>query len=121
MALVQVFDPPMCCSTGVCGPEVDSALPQFAADLERLRAVGHKVQRFNLAQQPLEFVQNQTIHKLISTAGTNCLPVVLIEGKLVAQGTYPSLQELTAWIGEPITAALPLSSGGGCCGNQGCC
>jgi hypothetical protein len=47
--------------------------------------------------------------------------VVLIEGKLVAQGTYPSLQELTAWIGEPITAALPLSSGGGCCGNQGCC
>jgi hypothetical protein len=23
MPKVQVFDPPMCCSTGVCGPEVD--------------------------------------------------------------------------------------------------
>jgi hypothetical protein len=29
---LDVFDPAMCCSTGVCGPEVDPQLVQFAAD-----------------------------------------------------------------------------------------
>ena len=31
MTHLQVFDPPMCCSTGVCGPQVDPELPRFAA------------------------------------------------------------------------------------------
>ncbi len=32
--LVQVFDPPMCCSSGACGPKVlDRRLVQFSAAL----------------------------------------------------------------------------------------
>lgn len=121
MALIQIFDPPMCCSTGVCGPEIDPVLPRFAADLEWLRDSGHEVQRFNLAQQPLEFVRNPTVHQLISTTGTNCLPVVLIDGNLVARGNYPAREELARWVGERSAASLPLANDGGCCGSQGCC
>jgi hypothetical protein len=29
MAKMQVFDPAMCCSTGVCGPSVDPTLRAF--------------------------------------------------------------------------------------------
>ena len=36
MSTVQVYDKPMCCSTGVCGPDVDPVLPKFAADLDWL-------------------------------------------------------------------------------------
>lgn len=50
-----VFDPALCCSTGVCGPEVDPALVSFAADLEWLRTRGVQVRRFNLAQEPGAF------------------------------------------------------------------
>lgn len=35
---LEVFYPPMCCSTGVCGPKVDTKLVQFSADLEWLKA-----------------------------------------------------------------------------------
>jgi hypothetical protein len=34
MTKLEVYDPAMCCSTGVCGPEVDPALVTFAADLK---------------------------------------------------------------------------------------
>ena len=47
---LQVFDPAMCCSTGVCGPEVDTKLVQFAADLDWLKSQGVIVQRHNLSQ-----------------------------------------------------------------------
>lgn len=26
---IEVFDPPMCCSSGVCGPAVDPVFPRF--------------------------------------------------------------------------------------------
>jgi arsenite methyltransferase len=66
----------MCCSTGVCGPDVDPVLPKFAADLDWLKNQGHNVERYNLAQQPQAFIENKAIHHLLSTAGTDCLPVV---------------------------------------------
>jgi len=56
MQKIQVFDPPMCCSTGVCGLEVDPALVRFAADLEWLKESGVDVERFNLSQEPAAFV-----------------------------------------------------------------
>ena len=37
MAKLTVYDPPMCCSTGVCGPAVDPVLPRVTADLDWLK------------------------------------------------------------------------------------
>ncbi len=69
MSKVQIYDKPMCCSTGVCGPEVDPVLPRFAADLDWLKSQGHAVERFNLAQQPAAFVANthDVVNQLLSS------------------------------------------------------
>jgi len=122
MKSVQVYDKPMCCSTGVCGPEVDPVLPKFAADLDWLKNQGHNVERYNLAQQPQAFIENKAIHHLLSTAGTDCLPVVVVDGEIVSQTVYPSREDLAGWVaGLPAKQLLPVSNAGGCCGTSGCC
>lgn len=123
MKTVQVYDKPMCCSTGVCGPEVDPVLPQFAADLDWLKSQGHNVERFNLAQQPQAFIENKAIHQVLSTEGTESLPVVVIDGEIVSRKVYPTRDELIALVtGTPAKQLLPVAnSGGGCCGSTGCC
>lgn len=121
---VQVYDKPMCCSTGVCGPQVDPVLPRFAADLEWLSKQGHTVQRFNLAQQPAEFVRHATVQQLLASEGVECLPVVLVDGQVVSRGQYPSRDELASWTDTNRTKeSLPLATFkvGGCCGGDNCC
>jgi arsenite methyltransferase len=123
MKTIQIYDKPMCCSTGVCGPEVDPVLPKFAADLDWLKNQGHHVERYNLAQQPQAFIQNQTIHHLLSTTGTDCLPVIVVNGEVVSQTVYPSREELAGWVdGASAKQRLPVAKpSGGCCGTSGCC
>ncbi len=58
MKTIQVYDPPMCCSTGICGTDIDPDLVNFAAMLSQLGTHGIKVERYNLGQQPMAFVQN---------------------------------------------------------------
>ena len=122
MKTVQVYDKPMCCSTGVCGPDVDPVLPKFAADLDWLKNQGHNVHRYNLAQQPQAFIENKAIHHLLSTAGTDCLPVVVVDSEIVSQTVYPSREDLANWVaGSPAKQLLPVTKQGGCCGTNGCC
>jgi arsenite methyltransferase len=123
MKTVQIYDKPMCCSTGVCGPEVDPVLPKFAADLDWLKNQGNNVERYNLAQQPQAFIQNKAIHQLLSTVGTDCLPVVMVDGEVVSQAVYPTREDLAIWVAngqakQPLPVAKP---SGGCCGTSGCC
>jgi len=121
MRSLQVYDKPMCCSTGVCGPDVDPVLPKFAADLDWLKNQGHNVERYNLAQQPQAFIENKTIHNLLSTAGTDCLPVVVVDGKIVSQSVYPSREDLAGWVAIAPAKKQPVAEAGGCCGTSGCC
>lgn len=123
MKTVQVYDKPMCCSTGVCGPEVDPVLPQFAADLDWFKSQGHNVERYNLAQQPQAFIENKAIHQVLSTDGTDSLPVVVIDGEIVSRKVYPTRDALSALIsGTPAKTLLPVAkASGGCCGSTGCC
>jgi arsenite methyltransferase len=119
MKTIQVFDKPMCCSTGVCGPRVDPVLPRFAADLAWLKSQGHQVERFNLAQQPAAFVQNHEVQQLLAKLGTDCLPLITVDGRIVSQREYPSRDTLAKWAGSgTVNEILPdFSAGGGCCGS----
>ncbi len=98
MKLFQVYDPALCCSTGVCGPVVDPVLPRFAGFLSQLAGTGVKVERFNLAQQPLAFVQNPAVKALLDSDGVEALPVILIDGQLACKGSYPSTEQYAAWM-----------------------
>jgi hypothetical protein len=127
MTHVQVFDPPMCCSSGVCGLAVNPVLPQFAADLDWLRSQGVQVERYGLSQQPNAFVETDAVQRTLSSEGTNCLPLVLVNGQIVTLGTYPNREELASYAGidaqaEGIhTDAIAEDCGsdaGGCCGSE---
>jgi len=96
---VQIFDPAMCCSTGVCGPVVDPRLPRFAADLDWLLAQGATVERFNLAQQPEAFAANEQVKRALQAEGTDCLPLILVNGIIVSKGAYSARDQLARWIG----------------------
>ena len=127
MAKVEVFDKPMCCSTGICGPEVDPTLPRFAADLDWLRNQGHHVERSNLAQQPAAFVANETVSTVLAAEGVDSLPLIVVDGNIVSRATYPLREQLEALangMGEQLETAnaLPVvGQSGGCCENTGCC
>jgi len=99
MKKVEIFDRPMCCSSGVCGPKVDKKLVEFAAALEGLRAQGVEVQRYNPAQQYDAFVGNATVVQTINEQGTGCLPLTLVDGKIVHHGEYPDKRKLAALAG----------------------
>lgn len=122
MKTIQVFDKPMCCSTGVCGPQVDPVLPKFAADLDWVKSQGNTVERYNLAQQPQEFLKHPDVHKLIGVEGVECLPIIMVNGRIVSRRGYPTREMLEMWIGSspPKSAELPVSSDSGCCGGGSC-
>lgn len=99
---LQVFDPPMCCPTGVCGPSVDPVLVQFASDFLWLAGQGVHVERYNLAQQPQAFAANDTVKTLLREQGNACLPLILLDGEVVSIGSYPNREELAQMAGlEP--------------------
>jgi hypothetical protein len=91
---LDVFDPAMCCSTGVCGPDVDTVLVQFASDLEWLKARGVTVQRYNLSQQPGAFIGTAVVRRRLQEDGPACLPLGMIDGRIVFHGRYPDRGEL---------------------------
>jgi AhpD family alkylhydroperoxidase len=99
MTAVHVFDPPMCCSTGVCGPSVDPQLVRFAADLDWLHSKGITVERFNLSQQPGAFAEDAAVRTALEKKGETALPLVKVDGEVKSSGVYPSRNDLAAWAG----------------------
>ncbi len=121
MKTLEVFDPAMCCSTGVCGPNVDPVLVQFASDFLWVAGQGIHVERYNLSQQPQAFAANETVKAALQKYGTDCLPLILLDGAIVAKGRYPGREELAKLAGlEPDGTKTPGSQlpivQGRCCG-----
>ena len=99
---IEVFDPAMCCSTGVCGPSVPPALARFAGDLEWLAGQGVEVTRYNLAHEPQAFVASEPARAALAERGEEALPLILVDGEPVSSGRYPYRSELAGWAGVPI-------------------
>ncbi len=89
MKRLDVYDPAMCCSTGVCGPQVDPVLVRFAADVKWLQELGMEVRRFNLSQNPAAFVENEKVKQALTEKGEAALPLLLVQGQVIASGEYP--------------------------------
>jgi Arsenical resistance operon protein ArsD len=126
MTHLDVFDPPMCCSSGLCGPSVDPLLAAFAADVDWLTSQGVSVTRHNLAQDPQAFVAHPVVKDLLQREGDACLPLVMINGDVVGHGAYPRREELARLAGltastSRVKPRIRLSSSGGCKPGSGCC
>lgn len=119
MTRIQVFDPALCCSSGVCGVETDQALVSFSADVNWARQQGAQVDRFNLAQQPMAFAENLTVRKFLERSGPEALPLILVDGEVALAGRYPQRAELARWAAIAQPAALePTNS---CCSGSRRC
>lgn len=118
MKKIQIFDPSLCCNTGVCGVDVDQALVSFAADFDWAKKNGAVIERFNLSQQPMVFAENAVVKGFLERSGEEALPLTLLDGEVALAGRYPNRSELTRWAG--ITAAEPEPSGS-CCSGKKCC
>lgn len=119
MPKVIVFDRPMCCSSGVCGPEVDPMLVSFSSDLLWLTRQGVEVERLNPAQQPEAFAASPLVRQELNAHGAACLPVVAVDGNVVSRGTYPTRAALAGWAGVPgeTLPQLPVMKSGCCNGD----
>lgn len=121
MPTIQVFDPALCCSSGVCGQEVDAKLVQAAADIDWAKGAGARIERFNLAQQPLAFAQNDAVRGFLERSGQEALPITVLDGQVVLAGRYPSRQQLSQWAGLEAPAAAADAPASGCCSGGRCC
>ena len=103
---IQVFDPPMCCSSGVCGPALNPDLVRFAADLDWLMRQGVEVERYNLSQQPAAFAGTQVVREALSKEGNDCLPLTTVDGTVVCKGGYPTRQMLAGYAGIAVHPSM---------------
>ena len=96
---LEIYDPPMCCSSGVCGPNVNPALVQFSSDLDWLKSQNVEVERFGLSSNPAAFTRHELVKEALKKEGNECLPIILANGILVSKGKYPSRDELKSFLG----------------------
>nr|WP_320025507.1 arsenite efflux transporter metallochaperone ArsD [uncultured Acetobacterium sp.] len=132
MSKVEIFEPAMCCSTGVCGPGVDPELLRVSTFLNELEGEGRKISRYNLSSDPMAFVNNKDVNDTIANEGTEALPITVVDGEIRQKGSYPSNANFAEWAGmtrEDIIKMVqksqkPADGGCGCgCGDgkSGCC
>lgn len=98
-ATLEIYDPAMCCSTGVCGTDVDDTLADFANDIKWLKSQGIEVRRFNLGQEPEAFKSNPHVLSRLQKEGSDILPVILVNSEVASEGGYPGREQLCEWLG----------------------
>jgi arsenite methyltransferase len=109
MTIVEVFEPALCCATGVCGEDLDQGLVTFSADMDFVRSQGGNVRRYNLASEPLAFAENEAVKGFLQVVGSKGLPLVLVDGVTAMTGGYPDRAQLAEWAG--VTAAVAVAAG----------
>lgn len=102
MKKVEIFDPPMCCPTGVCGPAIDPELLRIATVINSLKEKGADISRHGLSSDPMVFITRQVINDILQNEGAEVLPVTLVDGQVVKTKAYPTNQELSDWLEVPM-------------------
>ncbi len=131
MSKIEVFEPALCCATGVCGEDVDQQLVTFSADMDFIRTQGGDITRYNLAGEPQAFADNEAARAFLHLSGSAGLPLVLVDGVTAMTGRYPDRAQLSTWAGlrevaVPVGGGLGITGTGpedGCCGGaaSSCC
>ncbi len=117
MKTLTIYDPAMCCPTGICGAEIDQKLVDFAADLDWLKSEGIEVKRINLSHEPASFAENEQVKSILEKSGVEGLPVILAGDEVQSSGQYPDRAKLAQMVG--VTAAQVVDqSAAGCCGQS---
>lgn len=97
---VEFFEPPMCCSTGLCGPAPDKTLVQLSEDISKIKEKFPEiiVERYMISQQPLKFRDNEEVYKMVKDHSKEILPITTLNGRIIKSRNYPSFAEIVAEI-----------------------
>ena len=105
-AQVEIFDPPLCCPSGLCGPVIDPTLLDISEAVLRIGKEFEgrvRVERYLLSQQPGRFMQNADVARLLKERGVGVLPVTVVDGRVLKMEEYPSYDELRAALADGRT------------------
>jgi hypothetical protein len=131
MKKLSIYEPAMCCSTGLCGVGVDPELLRISTVLNKIKNDdGFVIERFNLTNSPQEFINNKVINDFINANGVDLLPAIVVDGEIVITGRYPSNDEFVNLLGlstnvlgsKPRTVRAKIKRSGSCgCSGGNCC
>lgn len=122
MKKIEIYDPAMCCSTGVCGPSIDQELLRVATLIDSLTKNGADITRYNLSSEPQAFVSNEEVKHLLSE-DNDILPITIVDGKVVKTKEYLTNEEFSFYT-NIIIVTQPVQTA--CCTPEeaeqsGCC
>lgn len=123
MSKMCIYEPALCCETGLCGVNVDPELLRISTVLNTLKNEGVEIERFNLNSAPMEFVKNNIVNQYLNDKGVEGLPVVTLDGEIVIEGRYPANDEILTLLNLPAEMLLPKGATSCCCGDDDdtCC
>ncbi len=101
MKKMFIYEPAMCCSTGLCGVSVDPELLRISTVLNNLKKNGILVERYNLTNAPQEFIKNKEVNEFVNKNGVEELPLILVDNAIVMSGRYPSNEEFVNLLEVP--------------------
>lgn len=99
---VELFDPPMCCPSGLCGPALDQTLLDVNEMVMTLQRENLRVERYQLASHPNAYLANPEVMKLVREKQMEALPIIVVRGRVIKAGAYASLAEIKAALGVAI-------------------
>jgi len=125
MKTMFIYEPALCCETGVCGVSVDPELLRISTVANNMKKNGVTLQRYNLNNFPQEFINNAEINKLINSEGVDALPATVVDGEIVKTKAYPTNGEIVMWLNIPANYLVDKSGDSGSCCSGGssssCC
>ena len=122
MKRMSIYEPAMCCDTGVCGVNVDPELVRISTVINNLKKNGNTIERYNLSSEPMAFVNNNNVKDALDKNGTDRLPLILVDDDIVIEGRYPKNEEIMELL-QISKDYLESSNQNDCCssGNDSCC
>ncbi len=93
---VEFFDPSLCCPTGLCGPTLDQTLLDVNEMILSLQTQGIRIERYQMTSHPNAFLGNAEVMKLVREKQLEALPIIVVYGKVIKAGAYPTLDEVKA-------------------------
>lgn len=122
MKRMSIYEPAMCCDTGVCGVNVDPELVRISRVINILKKKGITIERYNLSSEPMAFVNNEVVKEALDKNGTDRLPLILVDDEIVIEGRYPKNNEIMELLQISKEYFKASKQNKGCCeGKSSCC
>ena len=107
MPNVHVYEPALCCNTGVCGEDVDQTPRRVHRRHQAPHRPGRRHRPAQPGQRPLAFAADESVRAFLEVAGSEGLPLTTVDGVTVLTGAYPTRDQLLRYTGLTQAPVVP--------------